>query len=108
MSEQPSKGVALTADEVRKVARLSRLELTEAEIADSATRLASVLGYIDRLRELDTEGVEPMAHPMEDSNRLDEDVPVAGLALSVMLKMAPGSEGDFVRVPKVIDGGGGA
>lgn len=108
MSEQEQPGGALTEAEVRKVAKLSRLELTDAEIADSATRLASVLGYIDRLRVLDIEGVEPMAHPIDDSNRLDEDVPRAGLPLSVMLKMAPESEGDFVKVPKVIDGGGGA
>lgn len=107
-SEQDNAVGSLTEAEVRKVARLSRLELTDAEIADSATRLASVLGYIDRLRELDTEGVEPMAHPFDDSNRLDEDVPVDGLPLGAMLRMAPTSEGDFVKVPKVIDGGGGA
>ena len=98
----------LTEAEVRKVARLSRLELTEAEIADSASRLTSALGYIDRLRELDVEGVEPMAHPIDDSNRLDEDIPTAGLPTPVLLEMAPASEGDYVKVPKVIDGGGGA
>ncbi|MCB9838519.1 MAG: Asp-tRNA(Asn)/Glu-tRNA(Gln) amidotransferase subunit GatC [Phycisphaeraceae bacterium] len=101
-------GTGLSEAEVRKVARLSRLELSEVEIADSAGRLGSVLGYIDRLRELDVEGVEPMAHPFDDANRLDDDVPVAGLPTGALLAMAPESEGDFVKVPKVIDDGGGA
>ena len=104
----PGGGGELTEAEARKVARLSRLELSDAEIAESAARLASVLGYVDRLRALDVEGVEPMAHPFDDSNRLDEDVPVEGLPTAALLKMAPASEGDFVKVPKVIDGGGGA
>lgn len=98
----------MTEAEARKVAKLSRLELSDAEIAESASRLASVLGYVDRLRALDVDGVEPMAHPFDDANRLDEDVPVEGLPTSALLKMSPDSEGDFVKVPKVIDGGGGA
>ena len=110
MSEQGdnNNGGGLTEAEVRKVAKLSRLELTDAEVADSAERLAAVLGYVDRLGELDVEGVEPMAHPSDDSNRLDDDIPREGLPTSVLTEMAPASEGDFVRVPKVIDGGGGA
>ncbi len=108
MSEQGQSGGGLTESEVRKVAKLSRLELSDAEIADSAERLAAVLGYVDRLGEMDVEGVEPMAHPSDDSNRLDEDVPRDGLPTSVLTGMSPASEGDFVKVPKVIDGGGGA
>ena len=108
MSEQGQSGGGLTESEVRKVAKLSRLELSDAEIADSAERLAAVLGYVDRLGALDVEGVEPMAHPSDDSNRLDDDVPRDGLPTSVLRGMSPASEGDFVKVPKVIDGGGGA
>ena len=108
MPTSSQSSVKLSEIEVRKVAKLSRLELSDAEIAQSASRLTSVLGYIDRLRELDVEGVEPMAHPIDDSNRLDEDVPREGLPTSVLIKMAPATEGDFVKVPKVIDGGGGA
>lgn len=104
----PGGGGELTEAEARKVARLSRLELSDAEIAESASRLASVLGYVDRLRSLDVDGVEPMAHPFDDANRLDDDVPVEGLPTAALLKMSPASEGDYVKVPKVIDGGGGA
>jgi len=108
MSDAEQSHGELSEAEVRKVAKLSRLELTDAEIAQSAGRLTAVLGYVDRLRELDVDGVEPLAHPIEDSNRLDEDVPVKGLPTSALKNMAPATEGDFVRVPKVIDDGGGA
>lgn len=103
-----SGGGGLSEAEVRKVARLSRLALTDEQLAEQRTRLAAVLGYVERLRELDLEGVEPLAHPGEAVNRLDEDEPRETLAAGTLAAMAPSSFGAFVKVPKVIGDGGGA
>lgn len=107
MAEQGDK-VELTEGLVRKVARLSRLELDDAAIARSGEQLRAVLGYIDRLRELKLDDVEPMAHPLDLSNRFDEDVPRAGLPTEALMKMAPEMSGPFVKVPKVLGEEGGA
>lgn len=98
----------LTDDEVRKVARLSRLELTDERIREQRERLVAVLGYVERLRELDLDDVEPLANPAEEVNRLRDDEPGEALAPETLAKMAPESYGVFVKVPKVIDEGGGA
>jgi aspartyl-tRNA(Asn)/glutamyl-tRNA(Gln) amidotransferase subunit C len=98
----------LSAEEVRKVARLSRLALSDAEVEQYRAQLASVLGYIQRLRELDLAGVEPMAHAGDEVNRLDPDEPGPTLPTETLLKMAPETMGPFLKVPKVLDEGGGA
>jgi aspartyl-tRNA(Asn)/glutamyl-tRNA(Gln) amidotransferase subunit C len=100
--------VDLSEGAVRKVARLSRLALDDAAIRRSGEQLRAVLGYIDRLRELDLTGVEPMAHPLDVANRLDPDETRAPLPTSVLLKMAPETAGPFVKVPKVLGEEGGA
>jgi aspartyl-tRNA(Asn)/glutamyl-tRNA(Gln) amidotransferase subunit C len=108
MSEPHAKPQQLSADYVRKVARLSRLALTDAEVADYQVKLSAVVGYVERLRELDLTGVEPMANVADSTNRLDEDVPGPTLPTDVVLKMAPAAMPPFVKVPKVFEEGGGA
>jgi aspartyl-tRNA(Asn)/glutamyl-tRNA(Gln) amidotransferase subunit C len=103
-----SKPQQLSADYVRKVARLSRLALTDAEVADYQVKLSAVVGYVERLRKLDLTGVEPMANVADSTNRLDEDVPGPTLPTEVLLKMAPAAMPPFVKVPKVFEEGGGA
>lgn len=105
--------VRLSLDEVRKVAGLARLELTEAELESSRTALAAVLGYAARLGALDLTGVEPLASLSEGRGSvgagvLREDEPGATLPNSVLMSMAPATDPPFVRVPKVIGEGGGA
>ena len=65
--------MALTRDEVRKVAHLARLELTEAEIERYQEQLSQVLDYVARLEELDVEGVEPTAHAIARQNVMRDD-----------------------------------
>lgn len=96
----------LTADEVRKVSRLSRLALTDAQVEQYRAQLSAVLGYVDRLRGLDLAGVEPMAHVGEIVNRLDDDTPGPTLTNEALLAMAPDAMPPFVKVPKVIGDGG--
>jgi aspartyl-tRNA(Asn)/glutamyl-tRNA(Gln) amidotransferase subunit C len=92
----------LTLEEVRKVARLARLVPGDAQAEDYRTRLSAVLGYVERLRALDLSGVEPMAHPMETTNRLAGDDPGPTLASAALMAMAPQTHPPFVKVPKVI------
>ena len=98
----------ITPEEVRKVARLSRLSLTDDEVSAYARELGAVLGYVDKLRELDLEGVEPMTHVEDVVNRLDADEPGPTLANETLMEMAPDPMPPFVKVPKVLGDGGGA
>jgi aspartyl-tRNA(Asn)/glutamyl-tRNA(Gln) amidotransferase subunit C len=98
----------LSEDYVRKVARLSRLALSDAEVEDCRVRLSAVIGYMERLRGLDLSGVEPMAHVAGLTNRLDADAPGPVLSNATLMAMAPERSEPFIKVPKVIDDGGGA
>lgn len=101
----------LSEQDVRKVAKLARLAISEEQVHQYRGQLAAVLGYMDRLREIDTSGVEPMSHPTDQTNRLDEDVaPAAGerrttLSTDVLMGMAPDKMEPFVKVPPVIGEG---
>ena len=97
----------LTLEQVRRVAQLARLAIDDAQAERYRPQLGAVLGYMDRLREVDVAGVEPMVSPDEATNRLGGDDPEAGLSNEALRAMAPQSEGAFVRVPKVLDEGGG-
>lgn len=98
----------LTAEQVRKVAKLSRLALDEAQVEQYRGQLSGVLGYMDRLRQVDLTGVDPLTHIADVVNRLDEDTPGPTLPNETLMKMAPEVMEPFIRVPKVLDEGGGA
>ena len=98
----------LSAEYVRKVAALSRLALTDAQVEQYRGQLSGVLGYVQRLRELNLEGVEPLANVGGETNRLDDDVPGPTLSNEALMKIAPESMPPFVKVPKVFGDGGGA
>jgi aspartyl-tRNA(Asn)/glutamyl-tRNA(Gln) amidotransferase subunit C len=108
MPDANSKPQQLSADYVRKIARLSRLAITDQEVADYQVKLSAVVGYFERLRKLDLSGVEPMANVADQANRLDEDVPGPTLPTEVLMEMAPAVMPPFVKVPKVLEEGGGA
>lgn len=93
-----------TADEalVRHIAKLGRIALTDDQVAPFGQQLAAILTYFDKLQELDTEGVEPMAHALELHNVLAEDRLRASLTPEQALANAPDRDGDLFRVPKVI------
>ena len=93
----------MTIEEVRKVARLARLDLDEAELADAAAQLSAVLQYVDLLKALDTEGVEPLAHPLPVQNVFRSDVAGTSLPVDEALRNAPVRSGDFFGVPAVLD-----
>ena len=100
--------MAPTKQEVLKVGTLSRIRLGDAEVERFALQLSAILGYVDKLRELDTRSVEPLAHALPIRNVLRDDVPHAGLSPEQALAGAPEAAGDFFRVPRVLDDGSGA
>jgi len=96
----------ITPSQVRRVARLARLDISEAELEAVRGSLASVLGYMDRIRSLDLAGVSPLTHASAAGNRLDRDEPGETLTAEQVRAMAPAMDGPFVVVPKVVGGGG--
>lgn len=102
----------ITESDVRHVAKLSRLRLSDDEVHRYTDQLGHVLGYIAKINELDLEGVEPMTHPLDLTNVLRPDDPRPGMDVEKILANAPGrAEHDgagFFEVPKVIGENGGA
>ena len=92
----------LSLDEVRHVAKLARLRLTNEELEQYRSQLSAVLEHIAKLNEVDVAGVEPMAHPSDITNRLDEDVVGESMPVEQLLAIAPAVEGQFLAVPKVL------
>lgn len=89
--------------DVRKVAMLARLKMTDQEIPTMAEELNSILGYVKQLEEIDVEGVETMSHVHGSSNILRDDKTIPSLTNQEMLKNAPDSSGRFIRVPIIIE-----
>jgi len=94
----------ITLEDVRHVARLSRLALDEGQLRKFAVQLESILDYVDKLSKLDVSGVEPMTHALPLHNVLREDVIEPSLPLEKVLQNAPAMDGRFFKVPKVIGG----
>ncbi len=98
----------LSEDDVRKVAKLGRLRLSDAEVHQYAEQLSKVLDYIAKLGELNVEGIAEMAHALDQTNVLRPDVAEPGLTVEQALANAPDADPPFFKVPKVIDDGSGA
>ena len=94
----------ITPEQVRHVAKLARLALTEAEIERFGAQLESILEYVAKMDRLDVSNVEPMAHALPLTNVLREDVVTPSLPVEKVLQNAPESDGPFFKVPKVIGG----
>ncbi|QDT41219.1 Glutamyl-tRNA(Gln) amidotransferase subunit C [Gimesia alba] len=92
----------LSEQDVLKVASLSRLKLSETEVNALGKQMESVLKYIDMLDELDTEGVDPMAHAIEISNVFREDQLKESLPREKALANAPQTDGSYFLVPAIL------
>ena len=88
----------ISPDDVRHVARLARLRLTDAELSRFTEQLGDVLDHATDMAALDLDGVPPMAHPIEMSNVLRDDVVGPTLSPEEVLAEAPASENGMFRV----------
>jgi aspartyl-tRNA(Asn)/glutamyl-tRNA(Gln) amidotransferase subunit C len=91
--------LAISRDEVLHVARLARLALTDEEVERLGAQLNAILEAVGKVAELDLEGVEPTAHPLDLVNVWAEDEPRASLPVEEALANAPDREEGFFRVP---------
>jgi aspartyl-tRNA(Asn)/glutamyl-tRNA(Gln) amidotransferase subunit C len=94
--------MAISEDDVRKLALLARLELTDEEVAVLGPQLESILGFVEKLSELDTTDVEPMTTALSVENRWREDRTVPGLSTADALRNAPASDDECFLVPPVL------
>ena len=92
----------IDAAQVRHIARLSRLKLSDEEIRLFSKQLAEILAYMRQLERVETEGVEPMAHPFPLTNVLRDDQPHETFTAEQALANAPERAGDFFKVPKIL------
>ena len=95
--------MSLNIEQVRKVAALARLELSEADLSRMAEQLNRILGYVDQLQQVNTDGVEPLAHPLPVQNVFRDDEPTPSLPVDEALRNAPNRIGDYFGVPAVFD-----
>jgi aspartyl-tRNA(Asn)/glutamyl-tRNA(Gln) amidotransferase subunit C len=93
----------LKPDDIRKLCRLARLEVTAAEIADVSAKLSSIVGMVDQLQAVDTAEVAPMAHPLDRPQRLREDLVTETDRHELYQQNAPAVERALYLVPKVIE-----
>ena len=93
----------ISREDVEHVARLARLALSEAEIERMREQLSGILAYIDKLRALDTAGVEPTSHAVPLVNVMRDDETWTCLPQDVALANAPERSDAFFRVPRIIE-----
>lgn len=89
--------------DVEQVARLARLELTFAEKEPFAMQMDAILDYVEKLKELSTEGIIPTSHAVPMENAFREDSVKPSISLVKALANAPGRSDNFFSVPKVIE-----
>ena len=92
----------ISSDDVRKVAKLARLDLPEEKIATYTGQLESILDYVSQLAEIETEGVPETTRAVEVTNVTREDGVTPTPVREEILNQAPLREGDFFRVPKIL------
>jgi len=95
--------MALTESDVEKIARLARLRVTAGERTEVAARLGSILGMVDRLQAVATDGVVPMAHPLDAIQPLRADRVTETNQRDVYQRNAPAVENGLFLVPRVIE-----
>jgi aspartyl-tRNA(Asn)/glutamyl-tRNA(Gln) amidotransferase subunit C len=96
----------ITPDDVRYVARLARIDLTDTEVSRLQGDLSQILTYIEQLQAVPTDQVEPTSHILPLKNVLREDVVRPCLSADAVVQHAPVRQGAYVKVPKVVEAAG--
>lgn len=93
----------ISVDQVKHVAHLARLAITEEEASKFTKQLDDIISFAEQLNELDTENVEPMAHALEVRNVMREDRAQQGLQREEVLKNAPDHQDGQIKVPGIME-----
>lgn len=94
--------MAVTKKDVEKIAELARLKFSEDELESFTPQMNEILSYMDKLNELNTENVEPLSHPVEQTNVFRKDEIKPSITTEEALKNAPAKDEHHFKVPKVI------
>ena len=89
--------------DIRHLSALARLKLSEEEAAAVATDLGRIIDMVDQMQAMDTEGVQPLAHPLDDAARLRPDVVTEKVDRDLFQRGAPETEDGLYLVPRVVE-----
>lgn len=95
--------MSLTPEEIKKIAHLARLNLSDEDIMLYGTQLSGIINFIEQMNKIDTENVEPLAHPLDLSQRLRADSITEANLREKYLQIAPQTDAGLYLVPKVIE-----
>ena len=95
--------MALDKSEVEKIAHLAKLHISDADAEEVTTRITDILALIDQMKSVDTDNVEPQAHPLDVAQRLRADEITAEVNRDQLQKLVPESEDGLYLVPKVLE-----
>ncbi len=95
--------MALTLTDVHRIAHLARIDITEAQAAATLAQLNDIFTMIERMQQVNTDGVEPMAHPLGGTQRLRSDAVDVTIDRADNMKNAPEQHDGLFVVPKVIE-----
>ncbi len=98
--------LGVSKEETARIAELARLSLDEAELARAQGDLSEIVSYVNKIAGLNTDGVAPTVQPCTVSNAWREDVALPSLSREEALANAPDRQGEFLRVPSIIQGEG--
>ncbi|MCB0281167.1 MAG: Asp-tRNA(Asn)/Glu-tRNA(Gln) amidotransferase subunit GatC [Calditrichae bacterium] len=94
--------MSVTIQDLEKIANLARLKLNEEEKSKFLGQLNQILEYVEKLNEINTDGIEPLSHSLDLVNVLRKDIEQASLDRNKALENAPKKNDAFFRVPKVV------
>ena len=95
--------MSITPEEVLKIANLARLKINQDEVGQYATELSKIISLVEQMNKVDTQNVEPMAHPLDVTQRLRKDEVTETNQRENFQSVAPNAEKGLYLVPKVIE-----
>ena len=108
MPAQENAEPTLSRDDVIKVAMLARLALSDDELSSLTDELSQIVGFVSQLSEINTDDVDPLAHPLDSQNVFREDRPIPSLTTAEALRCAPQHDDECFLVPAVLGESGSA
>ncbi len=95
--------MSLSLDDVRRIAHLSRIEITDEQARAALAQLTDIFGMIEQMQKVDTTGIEPMSHPLGGSQRLRADAVTEPVERDRNLANAPAQQDGLFLVPRVVE-----
>ncbi|HSI46531.1 MAG TPA: Asp-tRNA(Asn)/Glu-tRNA(Gln) amidotransferase subunit GatC [Methylophilus sp.] len=95
--------MALTLEDIKRIAHLARIEVSDSEAQETLNKLSGILGLIEQMQAVDTTGIAPMSHSQDVMQRLREDVVTQTDQRTLFQSIAPATQDGLYLVPKVIE-----